>query len=298
MYICKYCGREFDTKQKLAGHVTHCDKNPNYDSDKSYEQLKNARANNKPRKQTEEEKIECPYCGKKFSKYGLKHHMVLCDKNPNRDESKINPICLKGHKSWSKGLTKNTDERLMKMSNTTKERYKNGELHVWSEGLTKDTDERVKHQSDTMSNIMKQKIKDGVWVDNCSKIHKIYYDNEEFDSSWECEFYKFLKEHNVEIQRCKQWFEYVDSKGKTRLYFPDFYLKEFDLYIEIKAFSKEKDKLKWEQFPNDKRLEIYFGNDLVLLGLNGIQKVSDKRDEKQRYFVPDKYKNQKFTKLF
>ena len=82
------------------------------------------------------------------------------------------------------------------------------------------------------------------------------------------------------------------------MYFPDFYLKEFDLYIEIKAFSKEKDKLKWEQFPNDKRLEIYFGNDLVLLGLNGIQKVSDQRDEKQRYFVPDKYKNQKFTKLF
>lgn len=29
MYTCKYCGREFETVQKLGGHVTQCDKNPN-----------------------------------------------------------------------------------------------------------------------------------------------------------------------------------------------------------------------------------------------------------------------------
>lgn len=29
MYKCKYCGKEFETKQKLAGHILWCKDNPN-----------------------------------------------------------------------------------------------------------------------------------------------------------------------------------------------------------------------------------------------------------------------------
>ena len=27
-YLCKYCGKEFETKQQLGGHSTYCEKNP------------------------------------------------------------------------------------------------------------------------------------------------------------------------------------------------------------------------------------------------------------------------------
>ena len=28
MYTCKYCGKEFETKEQLGGHSTYCEKNP------------------------------------------------------------------------------------------------------------------------------------------------------------------------------------------------------------------------------------------------------------------------------
>ena len=31
MFKCKYCGQEFDTKQKLGGHIVWCKENPNRD---------------------------------------------------------------------------------------------------------------------------------------------------------------------------------------------------------------------------------------------------------------------------
>ena len=29
MFICKYCGKEFENKTKLGGHSTYCINNPN-----------------------------------------------------------------------------------------------------------------------------------------------------------------------------------------------------------------------------------------------------------------------------
>jgi glutathione synthase/RimK-type ligase-like ATP-grasp enzyme len=31
-HICKYCGKEFETAQKLGGHVSRCELNPKYKS--------------------------------------------------------------------------------------------------------------------------------------------------------------------------------------------------------------------------------------------------------------------------
>ena len=32
MFKCKYCNKEFNTKQQLSGHVSHCTLNPNYEN--------------------------------------------------------------------------------------------------------------------------------------------------------------------------------------------------------------------------------------------------------------------------
>ena len=53
---------------------------------------------------------------------------------PVRDRSQSH----KGIKSWSKGLTKETDERVRKMSESQKGRS------TWIKGLTKETDERLR----------------------------------------------------------------------------------------------------------------------------------------------------------
>lgn len=54
---------------------------------------------------------------------------------------------LKGRESWSKGLTKETDDRIakrsMNISQGWQERISSGEHRQWNKGLTKETDKRV-----------------------------------------------------------------------------------------------------------------------------------------------------------
>jgi len=63
--------------------------------------------------------------------------------------------------SWSKGLTKETDDRLLKLSKKLSDKYRSGELIPWAKGLTKETDNRVLEMSlnvaETLNN---KKIRD------------------------------------------------------------------------------------------------------------------------------------------
>ena len=83
MFKCKYCEKEFETKQKLGGHVTRCKLNPNYQN--NLQQLENARKHiNK-----ENQHLLCQYCGKEIANQGcLKLHENNCIKNPNHQLSK------------------------------------------------------------------------------------------------------------------------------------------------------------------------------------------------------------------
>ena len=66
-------------------------------------------------------------------------------------------------------------------------------------------------------------------------------------------------------------------------YFPDLYLPDYDLFIEIKGYCKEKDKAKWDQF--EKKLDIYFLKDLKELDIEYFKNIRDNRfdDELNKY---------------
>ena len=63
----------------------------------------------------------------------------------------------KGYTSWSKGLTKETDERLAlmgkKVSITLRKMAKNGEIRYWNKGLTKKTDYRIAEHANRLKDI-------------------------------------------------------------------------------------------------------------------------------------------------
>ncbi len=67
---------------------------------------------------------------------------------------------FKGKIPWSKGLTKESDERIKKQSSSIKNRYNNG-LRSWSYGLTNETDERVKKTSEKMGKTIKEQFSSG-----------------------------------------------------------------------------------------------------------------------------------------
>ena len=84
MFKCQYCNKEFETKQKLGGHVTHCKLNPYYEQSKK--QLQMARSKIKSKRLLILESIDCycQYCNKLTHNYGaLKRHENSCIKNPN-----------------------------------------------------------------------------------------------------------------------------------------------------------------------------------------------------------------------
>ena len=97
----------------------------------------------------------------------------------------------------------------------------------------------------------------GSWYD--SEIAGTVY----LDSTWEVAYAKYLDENLIQWKRNTKRFKYINH-GKEHNYIPDFYLIDRDLYIEIKGFEIELDKLKWAAVPN---LLVLFKQDLLFLGI-------------------------------
>ena len=129
---CKYCGKIFETKQKLAGHVTMCKENPNYK--KHLTNLSHARSKVKNHKRYDinsiHETFYCKFCGKEIHNKGAcVVHENACKLNPNRKPHPNGDRTYKdGRVAWNKGKTILTDERILKSRKTLKERIKNGEV--------------------------------------------------------------------------------------------------------------------------------------------------------------------------
>ena len=83
MFKCKFCGKEFDNKQKLGGHASKCKENPNYEN--NLKQLENARK----KINYENQHLHCKFCGKEIANKGcLILHETHCINNPLHQLSK------------------------------------------------------------------------------------------------------------------------------------------------------------------------------------------------------------------
>jgi len=66
--------------------------------------------------------------------------------------------------------------------------------------------------------------------------------------SWEERIAIFFEKYNIKWSKNRIGYKYIFN-NKTRLYFPDFFLDEYNIYIEVKGYETEKDVSKWNQFP-------------------------------------------------
>lgn len=173
----------------------------------------------------------CQFCQGIFKNLlSLRCHERLCKQNPNRVESNW----VKRNKSvipWNKGKTKETDERLRKISEQNK-----GQVS-WLKG---------KHISEETR--LKLKAHAGGYRRNCGKGKKGYYKGIWCDSSWELAFVIFNLEHDIKFERCWEKFEYTFN-GQKKHYFPDFKMAD-GTYVEIKGYENELWEAKLKQFPN------------------------------------------------
>ena len=118
-----------------------------------------------------------------------------------------------GNNRWNKGLTKETNESLARISRKLKEKYKNGEIIPALKGkhISEETKEKIRLS------------KCGGYKKGCGKGKKGWYKGYWCDSSWELAFVIYNLEHGIKFERNKQGFEYV-FENKTYKYYPDFIL--------------------------------------------------------------------------
>ena len=127
MCICKYCNKEFDSLQKLGGHIIKCKLNPKYNEilekwKKSF--INSTHENNKGFNYINKEYVlYCQYCGKECkSLNSLKNHERLCKENSNKQESswvQYNKI----REPNNQFIKAKKEGRIIIVSNETKEKF-------------------------------------------------------------------------------------------------------------------------------------------------------------------------------
>jgi hypothetical protein len=91
---------------------------------------------------------------------------------------------------------------------------------------------------------------------------KYIYKNVCMDSSWEVKLAKFLDLNNIIWERSKKLvFLWTDIDNKKRRYHPDFYLPEYNLYLDPKnKFLMKKDQFKINQVLKENNINLIFGS--------------------------------------
>jgi hypothetical protein len=181
----------------------------------------------------------------------LRNHERLCKLNPNKDVVKSNFI--EYNKKVKLGIIKKppvnqfekaklnnrtyvvSDETRKKLSEANKNRKKSPET---IEKLKKSMQLAVKNNPDsyTASNVS-------------GRTPIIEYNGVKLKGTWEVETAKWLDFNNIVWTNVVDGFEYWWNNS-THLYYPDFYLPTFNLYIEVKGYERDRDREKWKVVNN------------------------------------------------
>ncbi len=191
----------------------------------------------------------CRYCGRICKNdNSLRNHERLCKENPDRQ------ILVSNFIKWNEYRA---GKHLQKASNQYIKAKETGDIYLVSDETRKKISDAAKGRVHTeehkekLSKIMKDVAKDNP---NYSFSKNKYFKKEiidgfRMDSSWESIFANYLNQHNIKWIKNKKSFRYI-FENEEHSYYPDFYLEDFNLYIEIKGRETEKDKAKYKVVDN------------------------------------------------
>lgn len=208
--VCPVCGKTIPYEKR---HYDTCSRECSYEL-----RIKN-------RNQHTSENVGglyCPYCGKECKNpNSLAQHSIRCSKNPDR---KIQ----NNLKDWN-------------------DKVKNNEVYVWNKGLDK-TDERVLQYSIKNSIVQKGKVGTPHTEEYKQKMSEIakrrelggYHTSRSFDykgihldSTYELLVAQDLDKNNIKWIRPSHVL-WTDDTGIQHRYYGDFYLPEYDVYLDPK----------------------------------------------------------------
>lgn len=192
------------------------------------------------------ESFICRFCKQqRKNANALRNHERLCKQNPNRQLTtyekygSIPKFNDKGRSAWNKGLSKETNDSLAKLSAIMKQRVLDGTMV-----MPKPMDDpvvREKHKASMKAAYANYSRR------TPGKCKTGYYDGIWCDSSWELAYLLYCKLHGIRVRRNKDGFNYLWQE-ETHKYFPDFYLEDTGEYVEVKGYLSDRDQQKLLQF--------------------------------------------------
>lgn len=186
--------------------------------------------------------LKCKYCDKECkNNNSLAQHEIRCKLNPNKiDLSYIKPGHSKGHKGTNQFI-KAKELGLSQPIVSNETRIKLG--NIWK-GKTHTDEEKIKISQGIRKAIINNPESYSSTNVN-GRIKHYIFNGIKLDGLWELEVAKYLEENNIKWERPKNGFTYMWNNSE-HIYFPDFYLPEYNYYIEVKGYQRERDLYKWQ----------------------------------------------------
>ena len=207
---CDICGREI-SKSNITKHL------------KSHENDQERLLKSNGKYKLNHDGLICQFCGKECkNRNSLCNHERLCKENPDRQNSIIVGFNDKGHKAWNKGLTKDTDDRVKRSSESVKTTVLDKISTGWVPAFaTKEywTEDRKKQQSEKRKKFL---------LENPEKHpNRILASNRKNYSYLENIVSKWLDDNDIKYER-QFVYPFKDSNR-----YVDFYIKDYNLFIEV-----------------------------------------------------------------
>lgn len=214
--------------------------------------------------------MKCSYGCEQEAKFFFKNGKGCCEESPNKCSFKRNRDSEK-----KKGSFKGTPNWALPEAQRTL-------FTPWNKGLTKDQNSKLARPDQVGKRFgaslygHSQEIKDklsvvakerglGGYVKGSGRGKKTWYESSIagkvfLDSSYELRYAQYLDSQDINWLKNNKKFPYYDEEGKMRNYIPDFFLIDYNEYIEIKGYKTIRDDYKWNQFPHT--LKVLFEKDL------------------------------------
>ena len=173
-------------------------------------------------------------CGKEFKNvFSFPAHKGHCKIiNPNAKSNRY-----KNGIPWNKGLTKQTNDKIKRQGEIYSKKVQEGKIIPYWKG---------KHLPETMRKKISQKLS----INNgCGRRKWYEYNNQLLQGTYELNFAKKLDEYQIvwlKIKTNSMTLKWIDENNKKHNYTPDFYLKDYNVYIELKGYWWSNDKHKME----------------------------------------------------
>ena len=200
--------------------------------------------------------FNCTLCNKSYkTKNALSSHIGFHN-NPNRNRINNWEIYNKKIKYGESKLYKNQFDKAIKLGlklpivseETRKKIGEKSKLTVWSE-------EKKKNHSVSMLNAVSNypESYSSKNISGRTKKSKVIdsFNNEVYlNGTWEFCFMEYLNSNKIKwTSIITETINYI-WEGKIRRYFPDFYLPDYKVYVEIKGYQRDRDLEKWNVVNN------------------------------------------------